>query len=181
MKHPELERRRGVPSASSPATLARMLAAKRRDTKPELILRAALHRRGLRFRVDREILPDVRRRGDIVFTRAGVVVFVDGCFWHGCSIHGTWPKANAAWWAAKIRANRQRDHDTDARLAAASWTVIRAWEHDVLAPVDAIEAAVRGRLEERTKAASRGPGEGPLSRPISDQAVAPTGVPRTLR
>jgi DNA mismatch endonuclease, patch repair protein len=105
-----------------------MQSTKRRDTAAELALRSALYRLGMRFRVDAQ-LPGTRRRADLVFRRARVAVFVDGCFWHGCPQHGTWPKANADWWRAKIEANRRRDKDTTQHLAAAGWFVIRFWEH----------------------------------------------------
>lgn len=120
---------RNIPAASSKASLDRMRRQRRRDTRHEGELRSALHRAGLRFFVDRA-LPGMRRRGDIVFPLRRVVVFSDGCFWHGCPEHATWPKANAAWWREKIEANVARDRDTDARLAAAGWTVIRVWEHE---------------------------------------------------
>jgi DNA mismatch endonuclease (patch repair protein) len=84
---------------------------------------------GLRFRVDWR-LPNTRRRADMAFVRAKVAVFVDGCFWHGCPEHGTWPKTNALWWRNKIETNVKRDRDTDARLRATGWTVLRFWEHD---------------------------------------------------
>lgn len=100
-----------------------------RDTLPERALRSELHRRGLRFRLHRRLLPGVRREADIVLPRAKVVVFVDGCFWHGCPQHASWPKSNADWWRDKIETNRARDRDTDDRLEAAGWTVIRIWEH----------------------------------------------------
>lgn len=74
---------------------------------------------GLRYRVDRAPLPGLRRRADIVFGPAKVAVFVDGCFWHGCPEHGTTARANADHWSAKIERNRERDADTDARLADA--------------------------------------------------------------
>jgi DNA mismatch endonuclease (patch repair protein) len=106
-----------------------MQVTPRRDTPCELALRRAAHRLGLRFRVDRPIVGS-RRRADLVFARARIAVFVDGCFWHGCPVHGTWPKANAAWWRDKIRANMQRDRDTDAELVAAGWRVLRFWEHE---------------------------------------------------
>lgn len=125
------------PSASSAAVRRRMQATLRRDTPGELALRTILHRLGLRFRVDWP-LPGFRRRADIVFVRARVVVFVDGCFWHGCRTHGTWPKKNSAWWRAKITANRQRDLDTNRRLRRDRWTVVRVWSHDSLP-----DAAVR--------------------------------------
>jgi DNA mismatch endonuclease (patch repair protein) len=128
---------RKPPPASSTDALRRMTSQRQRDTKREMELRSLLHRRGLRFRVH-ALLPGLRRRSDIVFTRARVVVFVDGCFWHGCPEHGTWPKQNADWWREKIEANQRRDRDTDAKLRAAGWNVIRVWEHD-----DPIEAADR--------------------------------------
>jgi DNA mismatch endonuclease, patch repair protein len=117
----------------------------RRDTSCELALRRALHRRGLRFRVE-ATLPELgrRRRVDVVFPGRRVAVLVDGCFWHGCPTHGTWPAANAGWWAEKIARNQWRDADTTAVLAAAGWTVLRFWEHeDVTAAANAVERAVR--------------------------------------
>jgi DNA mismatch endonuclease, patch repair protein len=59
-----------------------------------------------------------------------VAVFVDGCFWHGCPIHGTSPKANAEWWKEKIEANERRDRDTDRELTEQGWRVVRIWEHE---------------------------------------------------
>src|SRR4051794_10087946 len=116
------------PSASSPSVRARMQRTGRRDTVPELELRSALHRRGLRFFVDRAPLESrPRRRADIVFPRVRVAVFVDGCFWHGCPEHASWPKANAEWWREKISRNRIRDEATDQALNRAGWTVIRVW------------------------------------------------------
>jgi len=105
----------------------------RRDTKPELALRRALHARGWRFRVDTAPLPDLRRRADIVFTRQKIAVYVDGCFWHGCPTHGTAPKNNQEWWIAKLGTNAERDRDTDRRLREAGWTGVRLWEHAPLA------------------------------------------------
>jgi len=108
-----------------------MRRQRRRDTGPEMALRRILHARGLRYRVDRPLgLAGVRRRSDLTFVGARVVVFVDGCYWHRCPLHTTAPKANAEWWAAKLDANVARDRDTDRRLAEAGWTVIRAWEHE---------------------------------------------------
>lgn len=57
-------------------------------------------------------------------------MFVDGCFWHSCPVHATHPKANAGWWRAKLEATVRRDRDTDTRLAAAGWAVVRVWEHE---------------------------------------------------
>lgn len=107
-----------------------MRSQRERNTRPELEIRSRLHRRGLRFFVQRRVLPGLRREADIVFPRARVAVFVDGCFWHGCPEHGTWPRHNADFWREKIAANVERDRDTEARLQAAGWTVARIWEHE---------------------------------------------------
>jgi DNA mismatch endonuclease (patch repair protein) len=69
-----------------------------------------------------------------------VAVFVDGCFWHSCPVHGSKPKANAAWWEEKLARNLQRDRDTDVRLAAEGWRVVRVWEHE--RPADAVPRIV---------------------------------------
>ncbi len=101
-----------------------------KDTPAELAIRRLLHARGLRYRVDARPDPDLPRKADIVFTRARVAVFIDGCFWHDCPSHGSTPKANAAWWRQKLRANVTRDRDTGERLRAAGWAVVRVWEHE---------------------------------------------------
>lgn len=121
--------RMGVPPASSNVIRARMSNTKRRNTKPELELRSALHRMGYRFRVDVPINGS-RRKSDIVFAADRVVVYVDGCFWHDCPEHGTVPKQNREWWIDKLAANRTRDADTSEKLVADGWTVLRFWEHE---------------------------------------------------
>lgn len=121
-----------------------MQGNKGRDTRPELALRRELHRLGLRYRVDVKPLATHRCRADVVFRRARVAVFVDGCWWHGCPEHGRIPKANADWWRQKLDRNVSRDRRNDATLAAAGWTVIRVWEHESPATAAAmIKRAVR--------------------------------------
>lgn len=107
-----------------------MQVTRRRDTAPELAIRRALSPFHLRYRVDTAPVPGFRRRADLVFLRARLAVFVDGCFWHACPRHATWPKRNAAWWRAKIKANVARDRETDVALRAAGWTVLHAWAHE---------------------------------------------------
>jgi DNA mismatch endonuclease (patch repair protein) len=137
------------PPASSETALRRMKTQRRRDTTPELALRRELHRRGLRYRLEVDLLGDSRRRCDIVFPRSKVACFVDGCFWHSCPDHGTVPKSNRDWWIEKLDNNVTRDRDTDERLAKAGWLVIRIWEHEEPAPAaDFIERAVRSRSAE---------------------------------
>jgi DNA mismatch endonuclease (patch repair protein) len=124
-----------------------MVATRGRDTRPERELRSELHRLGLRFRVHRAVVPGVRREADVVFAAARLAVFVDGCFWHGCPDHGTMAKANAAFWREKIETNRQRDADTDARLRASGWRVLRVWEHeDARAAARRVARALARRL-----------------------------------
>lgn len=124
-----------------------MQANRRAGTSPERLLGSALHARGLRYRKDRPLALQGRRvRPDLVFGSARVAVFVDGCFWHRCPVHATYPVSNAEYWRAKLERNVQRDHEDEAALNAGGWTVIRVWEHED--PDDAalrIEAAVRGR------------------------------------
>ncbi|GAB4404435.1 MAG: hypothetical protein OHK003_32360 [Anaerolineales bacterium] len=107
-----------------------MKAAKPRDTAPEKALRSVLHKKGLRFRVDEKPIKELNRKADIVFRSAKIAVFVDGCFWHGCPLHGTQSKANAEFWENKIRQNKERDEDTNKRLNKAGWKVVRVWEHE---------------------------------------------------
>ncbi len=113
-----------------------MQAIRSRDTKPELEVRRLLHRLGLRYRVGIAPEPDLRRRADIVFTRARIAVFIDGCFWHGCPEHGR-PTFhhNVDYWPAKIAANVVRDADTVDRLRQSGWLVLRFWEHENAADV----------------------------------------------
>lgn len=109
------------------------------------MLRRELHRRGMRYFIHRRPVTGLRREADLLFPRRRVAVFVDGCFWHGCPVHRTHPARNSGFWRDKIELNRIRDADTDVRLSAAGWTVVRVWEHESpLAAADRIEVAVRG-------------------------------------
>src|SRR3954454_3109617 len=114
----------------TPAVSARMSRTRGRDTEAELAVRRAVHRLGLRYYVDRAPVPGIRRRADLVFPRLHLAVFVDGCFFHGCPSHVSWPKRNAAFWRAKIEANRRRDVETDRLLRERGWEVVRIWEHE---------------------------------------------------
>lgn len=115
---------------SSPEASRRMQRVRQKGTSVELALRSALHALGLRYRIQVAILVKPRRVADIVFVGSRVVVFVDGCFWHGCLEHATWPKENAGFWRAKILTNQRRDRDTDTRLRADGWEVVRVWAHE---------------------------------------------------
>jgi DNA mismatch endonuclease, patch repair protein len=145
------------PWASSLTVRSVMQANKRRDTMPELAVRRLVHQKGLRYRVDEEPVRGLRRRADLVFRRARVAVFVDGCYWHGCVDHAKTPRTNASYWSAKIARNRERDADTNARLVEAGWLPVRFWEHDDPNQVaDLIVALVRSRLNEKGQQATCG-------------------------
>lgn len=116
--------------AASEAVRASMRSNRSRDTKPELALRKAVHSLGLRYRVSARPLPEVRRTADLVFTKAKVAVFLDGCFWHGCPLHHRSPGANFDYWSQKIERNKARDADTDKKLLDAGWLPLRIWEHE---------------------------------------------------
>lgn len=122
---------------------AQMQRMPRSSTGPEVALRRALHRRGLRFRITGVLLPG---RPDIVFPRARIAVFVDGCFWHRCPQHGTLPKNNADWWLAKLDRNVERDAEKDTALIELGWAVVHIWEHeDVDEAVNRIAALWQAR------------------------------------
>jgi len=116
-----------------------------RDTKPELRLRKALWAAGLRYRV-RNSLPG---KPDIVFPSARLAVFVDGCFWHGCPEHLTWPKSNADFWRRKIKRNIKRDREIDAELEKIGWKGRRYWEHEITDAVDTVSREIARTLKER--------------------------------
>jgi DNA mismatch endonuclease (patch repair protein) len=120
-----------------------MLGNRSRDTHPELLVRRALHARGMRFRVDLRPEPALRTRADIVFTRRRIAVYIDGCFWHGCPVHGTTPKSNVDYWAPKLARNIERDAESTLALEALGWTVLRFWSHE---PVDAVVARISAHV-----------------------------------
>lgn len=120
-----------APAATSEATSRVMRRIRRTGTAPEMAVRRALHRRGLRYLVD--VAPpgtNRRRRVDVLLRGARIALFVDGCFWHSCPVHGQLPKANREWWRVKLHGVVVRDLDTNTELTAAGWLVVRAWEHD---------------------------------------------------
>lgn len=134
-----------VPSwASSESSRRSMQSNHRRDTLPEMRVRRLVHAEGLRYRVDLAPLGG-RRRADIVFTRQRIAVYIDGCFWHGCPEHATYPKRNSDYWQPKLRRNIERDLETNQLLRDKGWIVLRFWEHEPAETVaNAIITAVHG-------------------------------------
>lgn len=119
---------------------------RKRDTEPELLLRRALHKEGVRFRLHRTI--DRGCTPDLVLPRFGIAVFVDGDYWHGCPVHGRqqpFTGPNADLWAEKMRRNRERDERSTTVAEAAGWTVVRLWECTVRAdPIGSAQAVTAG-------------------------------------
>ncbi|MYQ68064.1 DNA mismatch endonuclease Vsr [Streptomyces sp. SID4950] len=131
--------------ASTPAVRASMRGNRGKDTKPEKALRSLLFKEGLRYRVHAQPVQGLRRSVDVLFPKARVAVFVDGCFWHVCPEHHRPATKNTDFWREKFADNQRRDAETNRILEQAGWTVIRAWEHE--APEDVarrVISAVRG-------------------------------------
>lgn len=137
-----------APAASSAAVRAVMQGNRARNTSPEMRIRRVLHAQSLRYRVHVRPEPGLGCRADLVFRRAKVAVFIDGCYWHACPIHGRTPTTNAEYWSAKIARNVARDRRNDAVLSGHGWTVVRVWEHeDVDAAAERIKQAVERSLK----------------------------------
>ncbi|QSY09884.1 very short patch repair endonuclease [Burkholderia pseudomallei] len=133
-----------------------MAKVRQKATDAEVALRRELYRIGLRYRVDYEVLKRPRRVADIAFPGRRIAIFVDGCFWHGCPEHATWPKRNAEFWRQKIETNRLRDADTNERLRSLGWTVLRFWAHQ--SPTEAARAVAQtvAMIDSKCCASSRG-------------------------
>jgi DNA mismatch endonuclease (patch repair protein) len=120
-----------------------MRQQRRRDTGPAKQVRSELFRRGLRYRLEYQCIPESRIRVDIAFVADRVAVQVNGCFWHHCPFHGTLPKRHAEWWSDKLDRNVRRDALTQSRLVDAGWTTVVVWEHESpIEAADRIEAAI---------------------------------------
>lgn len=123
----------GYPRPTSKFISAIMRANKRVNTKPEVLVRSSLHKMGLRFRKDYPIkIANRLLRPDIVFTKQKIAIFIDGCFWHFCPIHGHIPKSNIHYWEPKLNKNAARDKSDTILLCSAGWQVLRLWEHTSL-------------------------------------------------
>lgn len=103
-----------------------MSKIKSSDTTVELALRREIWKCGFRYRVNYGI-----EKIDIAFPKAKLAVFVDGCFWHSCPVHGHIPKSNLDYWAKKLAKNIERAKNKDLRLREEGWTIIHYWEHDI--------------------------------------------------
>lgn len=133
-----------MPRVRRPLTRSEQMSRIRgSDTSPERRLRRALWSRGRRYRLS-QVVHGIRP--DIVFPRAKVVVFVDGCQWHGCPDHYVRPRTNEEFWAKKLSACVDRDARQSRKLGDAGWKVVRVWEHTILREIEAAVAEVEGAL-----------------------------------
>lgn len=105
-----------------------MKAIRSSNTKLENRVTKALWKRGLRFRKNVKNLPG---KPDIAIAKYKVVIFIDSCFWHGCSQHGNQPKSNKEYWIAKLERNRKRDEEITRYYQDKGWYILRIWEHEV--------------------------------------------------
>ena len=115
---------------SSVTASSRLRNIRRSDTSAEFAICGRLRTSALEFSTNQYVEQSVKTKPDIIIADCRVAVFVDGCFWHGCPKHGTWPKANRHWWRNKIKENIRRDSRNRRALRRAGWTIIRAWEHE---------------------------------------------------
>lgn len=124
-----------------------------KNTKPELLVRSGLHRRGLRFSLHRKTLPGTP---DIVLSRWRTVVFVHGCFWHrhGCR-RSKLPATNVGFWDAKLRSNAVNDERHRTSLERLGWKVLYVWECELKDKNPRAAGAVIDRIESRIRERSR--------------------------
>jgi len=119
------------PQPSSVSVTAVMKANRKVGSKPERHIRSMLHRKGYRFRKNYHIkFKGGSCEADIVFSRKKVAIFIDGCFWHCCPLHGNIPGKNRWYWTKKLRHNLRRDKLVSKKLKEEGWTILRVWEHE---------------------------------------------------
>ncbi|WP_372743554.1 very short patch repair endonuclease [Nisaea acidiphila] len=130
---------------SQPQRSRLMSRVRSKNTKPELMLRNALWKRGHRYRLGK-MLPG---KPDVSFGRGRVAIFVDGCFWHGCPEHGSIPKTNTTFWISKIARNMERDRHVNFLLENMGWHVIRVWEHEIEHSLTSVVTLIETTLTHR--------------------------------
>lgn len=130
--------------ASSPGIRRSMQSNRGRNTRPEMRVRSALHKAGLRYRTHFRPILGRRCTVDVAFPKDHVALFIDGCYWHSCPAHRSLPKTNREWWATKLNATQDRDRANTAALQNAGWIVLRVWEHENVSDVvDKVKEVLR--------------------------------------
>jgi len=122
-----------------------MSRIRRKDTTIEISLRKELWHSGVRYRLGSHLFG----KPDLTFPQAYVAVFVDGCFWHGCPLHGGTPKSNVQFWTRKLERNKVRDIGVTETLEQMGWLVLRYWEHDIRLKMPAVVNDIRHAVGNR--------------------------------
>ena len=117
--------------ATDPAVTLRMKLVKSKGTKLEKQLHERLKREKVSFKYQ-EIISGIKYKPDFILKKYRIAILVNGCFWHVCPRHCSWPKTNADWWRAKLLANVKRDRKIDRILRQNGWSVVHIWEHEKL-------------------------------------------------
>ena len=126
---------------SKEARSLNMSRVRSKNTGPELAMRRKLYADGLRYRIHYGA-----ERIDIAFPKEKIAVFVDGCFWHSCPIHGSVSKSNQGYWLPKLQKNIRLAIEKDRKLKKSGWTVIHIWEHSVNDEIKVCSGDVESRL-----------------------------------
>ena len=116
-----------MPDVVSPETRSQMMSGiQGKDTKPEVMIRKVLHRKGFRYRLHVKSLPG---KPDLVFPKYRAIIQVNGCFWHGHNCHlFKWPSTHPDFWRNKILGNKERDGKNQLELEKLGWRILTIWE-----------------------------------------------------
>ncbi len=112
-----------------------------KDTRIELLLRKALWASGLRYRVYYG-----KEKIDVAFPKEKLAIFIDGCFWHMCPVHGHIPKSNVGYWESKLLKNAERARAKESRLKEGGWIVLHFWEHQVVEDVGKCVSKIKKQM-----------------------------------
>jgi len=120
-----------------------MRAVKSKDTKLEIQFRKALWKAGFRYRKN---VVSYFGKPDLVLKKFEIVIFIDSCFWHGCSKHCRMPEANKKYWIGKIERNKKRDKEVNRHYEKIEWKIIRIWEHEIAKDIKGAINRVSGAI-----------------------------------
>ena len=125
-----------------------MASIRGKNTKPEMIVRKILWNQGFRYRIHNK---DIFGKPDISNKKRKIVIFVDGCFWHGCSKCYKEPKTNIDFWRKKITNNKKRRIKVKKQLRKENWSVLELWEHDINQNPKKIESKLKNITQLKIK------------------------------
>lgn len=119
-----------------------MSKIKSKNTKIELSIRSALWKRGFRYRIHY-----CKEKIDVAFPKEKIAIFVDGCFWHSCPIHGHKPRSNIDYWGKKLEKNIERSRAKDRRLTEEGWIILHFWEHEILTDLESCVRYIERKIQ----------------------------------